>query len=258
MQWLHSFTAIVPRGGLKFLHRLPHLECGRACRHRRPEAHRDGMGNAMGQFPDEPPLFEAEQTAPHPVERDWHDGRVHVFHNALQPAPERKQLADACDLSLGKDAHDMPFLDRVAGGLQRLEQVAGPLFGRNGNHAQRAGKRFYVRQLVNALEHHEPHMPVRRGDEQQRIDERNVVAYEQRAALCGNVVAAIHPHAINRVGGDPQKETQKGAGQQPEAVKRSTEREQGGHHKNLARTQVQHAAQQIENARRDKDADERQ
>ena len=101
-------------------------------------------------------------------------------------------------------------------------------------------------------------MPVRRGDEQQRIDERNVVAYEQRAALCGNVVAAIHPHAINRVGGDPQKETQKGAGQQPEAVKRSTEREQGGHHKNLARTQVQHAAQQIENARRDKDADERQ
>ena len=61
-------------------------------------------------------------------------------------------------------------------------------------------KGFIQRLFVYALVHDEAHGPVGGGQEQQGVHEREVVADEERAAFAGDVVAAIHPDAIDRLG----------------------------------------------------------
>ena len=141
--------------GLQHLNRAPNLEGRRRGRHRLAKTHRDGIGNRARQFPDEPPALEAEDTAPHTVEVYGNDRRVHALHDALHAAAERQQLADARDLSLGKDADDFAILDRIGGFAQGLEHFARPKLGGNRNGANHFRKRLYIGKIVNALEHQE-------------------------------------------------------------------------------------------------------
>ena len=83
--------------------------------------------------------MKTEDAAPHAVQRHRNDRRIHVFHDALEAAPERQQMADARDLPLGKNADDLAVADGVAGGLQRLDHFARTLFGGNGNDAEDFG-----------------------------------------------------------------------------------------------------------------------
>ena len=47
-------------------------------------------------------------------------GASSIFHDALETAPERQQLADARDFALGKNADDFAVADGVARGLQAI------------------------------------------------------------------------------------------------------------------------------------------
>ena len=100
------------------------------------------------------------RAAPHAVKTHRNDRRGHVFHDALEAAPERQQLADARDLALGENTDHFAGADGVAGGLEGFEHFPRTLLGGNGNNAEDSGERLDVRQFVGALEHHEPHLPV--------------------------------------------------------------------------------------------------
>ena len=113
----------------------------------------------------EAPAPKTPRPAEHTIEHHGNDGRIQVFHDALEAAPERQQLPDARDLSLGKNAHDLAVADGVAGGLQRVNQFARTLFGRDGNHPQHFGERLHPRLFVNVLEHQKPHGAVGRGQQ---------------------------------------------------------------------------------------------
>ena len=207
VQRFHVRFAMLPRLGHEFLHALPHLERRRRMRQRLAEVHRHAIGNPARQLPEEAPLLEAEDAAPHAVQRHGDDRRLHVLHDALEAAPERQQVADARDLAFGEDADHFAVLDGLAGRAQRLEHLARAQLGGNGNGAQDAGKGLYPGLLVNALVHDEAHVPVGGGQQQQRVHQREVVADEERAAFGGDVVPAIHPDAIDRVREQPQTRT---------------------------------------------------
>ena len=46
------------------------------------------------------------------------DRRIHILHDALEPASERKQLAGARDLAFSKDADKFTSADRLCCGLK--------------------------------------------------------------------------------------------------------------------------------------------
>ena len=99
-------------------------------------------------------------------------------------------------------------------------------------------KGFIQRLLVDALVHDEAHVPVGGGQEQQRVHEREVVADEERAAFGGDVVPAIHPDAIDRMGEHPQHETQQGVGQEPHDVNGRGQSHQRADEEDAARARV--------------------
>ena len=163
------------------------------------------------------------RAAKHAVERDGNYRRIHIFHDVFDAAPERQKLADTRDLSLGKNADDFAIADGVARGLQRGEQFARTLFGRNGNGIPDFCERFYPRFFVDVFEHQKTDGPVGRSDEQERVGEGNVVANEERAAFFRNVISANNADAINGIRHTPQGETQQRIGQQPHGVNRREE-----------------------------------
>ena len=121
---------------MQFLHALPHLERRRGMRQRLAEVHRHAIGNPPRQLPEEAPLLEAEDAAPHAVQRHRDDRRFDVLHDALEAAAERQQVADARDLAFGEDADHLAVLDGLAGGAQRVEHFARAQLGGNGDDAQ--------------------------------------------------------------------------------------------------------------------------
>src|SRR4051794_38548180 len=98
-------------------------------------------------------MLEAENAAPDAIQGHRDDRRSYILHDALEPAAEREQLADACDLALGEDADEFTCFNCIAGGLERLEHLARPLFRRNRDHAHDARQWFYIWQLINPFEH---------------------------------------------------------------------------------------------------------
>ncbi len=135
VQRFHVRLPMLPGFRHEFLHALPHLERGRRMRQRLPEVHRDAIGNLARHLPDEAPLLETENAAPHAIQRHRDDRRFHVLHDALEAAPEGQHLPDARDLALGKDADHFAVPDGLAG------RAAGPGASRAGAARRRWGWR---------------------------------------------------------------------------------------------------------------------
>src|SRR5579859_760101 len=114
----HLFLAMHPALRVEFLHGLTHLEWCGGWRHRFAEADGHGVGEIPWYLPEETAFLEAKNAAPHMVEADGNDRRIHIFHHPLETTSEREQLANARDLSLGEDADDVAVLDRLARGAQ--------------------------------------------------------------------------------------------------------------------------------------------
>src|SRR5206468_1272970 len=89
----HVRPAITPSLRAEFLHLLAHFDGRRLRRHWFAETNGDGVGESARQFPEEAARLETEDTAPHAVEADGNDRRVHPFHDALEAAPKRQELA---------------------------------------------------------------------------------------------------------------------------------------------------------------------
>ena len=80
--------------------------------------------------------------------------------------------------------------------------------------------------LVKPFIHDEPDVPVRRGDEQQRVHEREMIGDEQGPAFGGDVVPALDVDAVDRAREHPEDEAEQGVRQQPDHIDRA---DQGQH-----------------------------
>ncbi len=57
----------------------------------------------------------AKDTAPDAINRHRDDGHVAVANDALEAALEGPEHARPCDLALWEDAHDLAFIEKLAG-----------------------------------------------------------------------------------------------------------------------------------------------
>ena len=169
MQRLHLLATQGPRGDLQLLHRFAHGKRRGGGGQRCTKTHGDRMRQTRGDEMDEFSAPITHRSAQHAIKRDGNDGRVHVFHDVLDAAPERQKLADARNLALGKDADDFAIADGIARFFQRVEQFAWPLFGRDRNGFPDFGEWFHPPFFVDALEHQKADWPVGGGDEKHRV-----------------------------------------------------------------------------------------
>ena len=147
----------------KFLHRLAHLHRRGVVRQCRAVAHRHAVRDAPWQLEEKPAARVTEDAAPHAVEVDRNDRRIDVLHDFFVAAPERQHLPRARDLSLGKNADHLAVANRLAGDLERLDQVTRPRLGgdRDAPHDPRKGSQhllFHVPRI-----HDEANRPVGGG-----------------------------------------------------------------------------------------------
>ena len=169
LQRFHVRLPMMPCFRHEFLHALPHLKRGRRMRHRFAEVHPDAIRNPARQLPNEAPLLETEDAAPDTIQRHRDNGCFHVFHDALEAAPEGQHVPDARDLAFGEDADDFAVLDGLTRRAQGLEHFARAQLRGNRNGMQDLGERFHPGLLVDTLEHDEADMPVGGGQQQQCV-----------------------------------------------------------------------------------------
>src|SRR5262245_32952707 len=113
-QRLETFSVLFIGLGLKLLNSLPYFDCSGGGWQWRAVADGDGLQCPFGNLPNVASTFEAEDAAPQAVEVNGNDRRIHAFHDALEAAPEGKQLSDPRHLPFRKDADNLPVADRVA------------------------------------------------------------------------------------------------------------------------------------------------
>ena len=90
-----------------------------------------------------------------------------------------------------------------------LSMSRGRSSGGNRNGPQSARQRFHPARFVNCLEHHEAHGPVGRSDgAAARPRTKHDCRRTARRPWAGMLSRPMHPHAIERVRGDPQDEAQ--------------------------------------------------
>src|SRR5580692_7785711 len=160
-QGKHAALVVAIRFALQFLHCFSNFERGGCRRHGLAEAYRHGVRNLARHLPNEAPALVTEDAAPHAVD---------ILHDAFHAAAEGKQLADARDLSFGKDADDFTVAYRVASFAQRVNHVTWTKLRGNRNCANQFGEGLDVRLFVDVLEDEEADRTVNGGEEQQRIN----------------------------------------------------------------------------------------
>src|SRR5262245_32157358 len=165
LQRLHSRFATGPCLCHQFLDRLAYFEWRGIVRHRLPEIDRHWIRNAAWNLPDESPLFETEDAAPHAIQSHRNNRRLDILHDSFESPTKRKHLANTRDLALGKYADNLAVPDRIAGFPQRLDHLARPLLRGNRNHAEYLRQRFDPRHFIAGLIHHEANLPVGRSEE---------------------------------------------------------------------------------------------
>ncbi|MCU0242930.1 MAG: hypothetical protein MUF51_10965 [Vicinamibacteria bacterium] len=237
----------------QLLHRLAHLDGRRVRRQVLAIADRHRFERALGQLEEEAPTRKAEDAAPYIVDAHRHDRRVDSAHDAFEAAREGQQLADAADLALGEDAHHLTVADGVAGRAQSLDHLARAHGRRDRDGAHPACKGSQPGQLVEVAVHDEADEAIGRGDHQGHIDEREVIAYEQRPALGRDVVAADDAHAVERVREQPEHEAQQSVGQERQGVDRRAECDDTRYQEHVLRREMRdRRGQVVEPGRRDK------
>ncbi len=176
------------------------------------------MGNAPRKPAHHAIVFETGRAAEDPVQGHGDDRGVHILHDPLKTAAEFEQLADAGDLALGKDADHFAGADGVAGGLKRVKQLTGTLFGGDGDGPHDSGQGLDPAFFVDVFEHEETDGSIGGGKEQQSVGKGQMIADKKRPAFDGNIVAPNHLDAVQRIGEAPQRKTQEGGGHEPEQV----------------------------------------
>src|SRR5579859_6456521 len=94
LQRFHPLLAVRPCFRKQFLNPLPHLDRFCCVQHWRPEIYGNRVRNVPRPLPVEMAALETKDAAPDAVERYGDDRRLHILHDALKAAPERKHLAD--------------------------------------------------------------------------------------------------------------------------------------------------------------------
>src|ERR1700678_2309929 len=161
---MHARAMKGERFGLQFLDGFADFEGRGGGRQRFAEANRDGIRDALRQFPQKTPALVAEDAAPDAVQVNRNDRRAdaiffRAFHDAFHAAAEGKQLADAGDLALVEDADDFALADGVTGFAQGMNHVARTELRGNGNRANHFCEGLDVWLVVDVFEYQEPHGP---------------------------------------------------------------------------------------------------
>ena len=112
--------------------------------------------------------------------------------------------------------------------------------------------------LVDALVHEETDRPVGRSNQQRYIHKRHVVAHEQCAGLVRKVVAPDYLDEINSVRDEKENQPPKPFRQQDEHIDRSRRGNEGSCDNHATRIEMYVFREDVVNARRQRDPDERE
>ncbi len=156
------------RVGAQFADGRSH-QCGRdGGRQRWAESDGDGVGQPLGQLPEEAAFFEAEHTAPHAVQVHRYHRHVQSGEDALESTFKREQVTRPADGAFGENADDMPGLEFGASALDGRRN-AGFVTGRDWDRMHPADHRVNYRQIEIRTVHHEAHEAVHTGAHEQAV-----------------------------------------------------------------------------------------
>ena len=199
--------------GAELLNRLTRGRRFHGRRQRLAERDGDGIGQPLGQLPEEAALAEAEDAAPQAIEMDRNHRHVEAVDDALEAAFEGEQAAGAADRAFREDADDVAVLQLFACALERFDHFL-PIAAGDGDRFHQAHQRVEHRHLVIRPVDHEPDESLHAGADQQAVDVRHVIAHEQRRAAERHVFLADDADAVERVGEHPQREPDQEVGQE--------------------------------------------
>src|SRR3954471_4507066 len=139
----------------------------------------------------------AEDTAPHTSQRQRHDGHGTARKDLIDTRTEGRNTAVPGEATFGEDtdhfARGQRLIDQLEGALELCLVFVAPC---NRNCLCGAKDEVQHRNIEDLVIHDEAHRPPYAGHEDQRIHEANVVAHHQRGTFVGDVLQAIHAHAV--------------------------------------------------------------
>ncbi len=131
------------------------------------------------------------------------DGDIHIAHNAFQSALKRQDGADARDLSFGKDADRLSFLERPRRQPKATHEIPRIEPGRNRNTAPGARERTHQGIRVHLVQDQEARRPGTSPGNQSCVQKGDVIRRQQNPALTRHVLRANHIDAIQERGEQP-------------------------------------------------------
>src|SRR6266849_7249730 len=169
-------------------------------------------------LPQKAAAGKTENGAPEAVDVHRDDRHVDAFYDAFEAAAEGEQLADARDFAFGEDADYFAVAQRVGGFAQRMDHFARALVGSDGNYFEDFCERLDKRVIVDAFEHQETEWPVGGGKQEHGVHPGGMVRSEERSAARGDIFLTCQIEAVNRVGRNPQQQTQQRVRQEPQEI----------------------------------------
>src|SRR5258706_13986444 len=104
-------------------------------------------------------------------------------------------MTGAANGAFGKDTDNVALVELVARAVERFDDIAA-IVRRDGDRAHQAKKPIERFEIIVVAVQHEADEARHAGADQQRVDERNVVADEQRRAALWNIFLADNLNAI--------------------------------------------------------------
>ena len=105
-----------------------------------------------------------------------------------------------------------------------MDHFARALIRCDGNHPHDLCEGFDQRVFVGTSEHQKPDGTIEGGDEQHGVSHGDVIGGQQRTATRRHVFPPLGVQAVERVGRNPQQQSQQGIGEQIEDIHRGRER----------------------------------
>ena len=192
-----------------------------------------------------------EETPPQTLQRQRNHRHRRLFENPCHPAAKFVDLAVGGQFAFREDAHQFAVLQILTNARERFF-VDLDIFLASGdrNRARRAKDKIQHRQVVDLVVHDKANRPTHCPADQQGVDERNVVAHQQRRALVRDRFKVAMLDAVHGVAEQPDHEAHAEFGDDLEDVGVDADVQQRHHQKQLRNRQLGNTQQNDRNNRR--------
>jgi hypothetical protein len=224
--------------------------------HRLADRDANAIRNPARPFPEELALLEAENAPPDAVEVDRDHRRGRARQDVLKTALEGEHHAGARDMPLGEDADELAALERLGGFIERSQERARALIGRDRDRAHDLQEKAEERSIEEPLPDDEADRTRRDRQDEQGIDERDVIANQKRRAVGRDAPRADDADAIDEPRQHDRDQAEEGFGEERQEVGGRAERDDRDDRENLRRREAERVDQRPINAACDEHAGE--